>query len=208
MQNSEAMPAVGMLAFALSYCVLALSPGPNFLVVAQSGLAGSRVAAFWTALGVSAGAGLLTLASTLLTARLIAGSLTSLALSLCCAAVLLVMGCRVIFNASSGCSELVSRSYSRASGAFLLGFATALFNPATIAFLGASAPSSTPAAMEIMARTGIVFGIAAVWFVIAGQCIALQPAQSIYRRNARLFSTSAGIVLVAFALLAILRAVQ
>lgn len=185
---------LGLAAFALSYAIIAMSPGPNFMLVVQAGLSGSRRAAFAAAFGVSTGAACLALVTTLTGAALSGNSILRTIITLAFAGLLLFTGLRLIYR-SLGAEPARHMGPSAPISQFALGFVTAVANPITAGFfIVTSISMGAPAAGVTL--PAVVFVVASLWFALLALSTCTGTAQRAYRRCWRVIALSAGAVLV------------
>lgn len=192
-----AAPASPVFAFALSYALLAMLPGPNFLVVLRAGLLGSRRESLITALGVATGAAALAfLAATVLRVLLQDGH-PPIVLNLLFGGMLVFMGARMAM-AATGLRTGPAREVPRiAVPHAALGFVTALANPVTATFFATTSLrlGAGPQAPGALGLACVTFAVAAGWFPLLAYGLTLGGVRQVYLRLARPAALVCGLML-------------
>lgn len=193
-----------LMAFAVSYGLIAIAPGPNFLLVAHAGAAGSRMAAIATTLGIATGASLLALLASTSSSILIENAAMRQMGGWAFGIVLTWGGVRLIRR------EITARSSETpimpGSARFGLGFFTALLNPLSALFFASAglhyktALGGIPA--PVIAST--VFLVALFWFSLVGLGMSLKPVREHYERFRGAFNITTGGLLLVSGLSAVL----
>jgi threonine/homoserine/homoserine lactone efflux protein len=196
----------GVLGAVFAVHVLAMvSPGPNVLVVTQVAASATRRAGVWTALGIAAGAGLMSGAALAgLSVVLAQFAWLHAALRLVGGLYLVYLGFRLLRGAAA--PLVFARGGALAAGdrrAFRLGLLTNVTNPKALLFYGSVfaalfAPSS-PTSLKIAAVAVIVANSTA--FHVALACLfSTARAQAGYRRVKPWVDRIAGVGLAALGL--------
>ncbi|WP_330960175.1 LysE family translocator [Photobacterium sp. 53610] len=181
----------------------AMTPGPSFLLVAQTAMSHSRRHAFAIALGMGCGAlifallasfGLVTLFTLIpelyITFKVLGGSY------------LCVLACRIWKqgNQQSVPSQTQNRQKSSLAS-FFYGLTTQLSNPKTAmvfsSVFAALLPADVPAMTPLFLSTGVFlsnFG----WYAIVATALSTPKAQRLYLRFKRVFCRTAGALLGTF----------
>lgn len=154
-----------------AYALIAVTPGPNFAVVAQCGLSASRTKAAAAALGVALGAGLLAMAAASGAASLLALGPSRLAIGFGFTLLLLWLALGSLRRAQASAAQLRLCEEASLARCLRLGLLTAASNPLTFAFfLGLSSAPRCGASGCLPASAFLAaFTVALVWF----GCIAL-----------------------------------
>ncbi|MGE7468654.1 LysE family transporter [Bosea sp. NPDC003192] len=170
-----------ILSLAGTYALIAVTPGPNFAVVAQCGLSASRAKAAAAAFGVALGAGLVAMAAASGAASLLALGPSRLAIGLGFTLLLLWLALGSLRTAHISATQPRRCEEVSLARCLRLGLLTATSNPLTFAFFlglssapGCGAQGCSPASAFLAA-----FAVALVWF----GCVALLLSD---RRVARL----------------------
>jgi threonine efflux protein len=197
----------GVLGSVVAVHVLAMvSPGPNVLIVTQTAASETRRAGVCVALGIAAGAGLLSSAALVgLTVALTRFASLHTALKLAGGAYLIYLGIRLWRAASSPAA--FSPSANGVGGtdrrAFRLGLATNLTNPKALLFYGSvfAALLAPEAPLWVkLAAVGLIT-INSTVFHVALACLLSTPrAQAGYRRIKPWVDRIAGAALAALGL--------
>lgn len=198
-----------LLSVATLYTLLAISPGPNFLVITQAAISRSRSQALCIALGVS-------------TASVIWASLAALGLAIVLAqflwlqralqvlggCYLLYVGIMMLWNARSpldvGSAAVVEVSNWQA---YLAGLLTNLANPKTLMFFTsvfASLLSGDLPANVKLAAIGVVVAISVTWNVLTVTIFAMEKSRRFYARGKVWIDTVMGAFITFFSLKLIL----
>ncbi|MFT3690782.1 LysE family transporter [Paenirhodobacter sp.] len=198
------------LFFGGSYAVIALIPGPNFMLVSFMGLNHPRSHALCAAFGVSSGVASLSAVAQLLPQSDAGGGPLLHVLQAVFAVLLLSIGVRAIWTIGRSIRQRgaapapvgVRRSPSSATYCLFAGLCTALSNPVTLAFMIGTAVSGhrgTGGGLDVpRASAGAIgtFIVAVVWF--GG--VALAASQPLMRAAAQryggLVTPIVGLVLI------------
>jgi threonine/homoserine/homoserine lactone efflux protein len=173
---SDAIPTpvtANLVSFALSYFLLAAVPGPNFLVVSDAGLTSKRSDALSAAFGIALGAGLLSVIVTQIAGIILADALFRRAAASAFGFYLIFLGLKSWGRAGAVRRLMHMPKAVATNGYFRLALLTAIANPTTALFVGASSfgkASLTP--MEVAAMPLIVFAIAFMWFGAVGMALS------------------------------------
>lgn len=160
-----------ILSLAGAYALIAITPGPNFAIVAQCGLSASRTKAAAAALGVALGAGLVAMAAASGAASLLALGPARLAIGLGFTLLLLWLALGSLRTARVSAAQLRLCEEVSLARCLRLGLLTATSNPLTFAFfLGlSSAPRCGAGGCLPTSAFLAAFTVALVWF----GCVAL-----------------------------------
>lgn len=195
-----------LMAFAVSYGLIAIAPGPNFLLVAHAGAAGSRMAAIATTLGIATGASLLALLASTSSSMLIENAAVRQVGGWAFGIVLIWGGVRLIRR------EVIARSSEApimpGSARFGLGFFTALLNPLSALFFASAGLhyKSDLGGIPSTAIASTVFLIALFWFSLVGLSMSLKTVRQHYERYRRAFNITTGSLLLVSGFSAVLAA--
>ncbi len=192
--------AISLAAFALSYALVVISPGPNLLVVSHAALTGSRGAALKTAAGVGLGASLLAWLAFSGAVAIGPDSPLRSAMLATFAAVLAAFGLRTLWRMGRPPAPA-----HPAHSCFAAGFLTALLNPGTAMFLSLNAMQRSQIA-ERFAMTAIVFVIALGWFCAVAICINSAAGRRCYDRCRQTLSAATGVMFIVLAVVSLQRA--
>ena len=196
----EYFSAITGLAFI--WFLVVMIPGPNFVVVTQVSMAGSRSLGIWLALGVSVGAGTWASASLLGLSALFshAGWLCE-SLKIMGGSYLIYMGLNTIqmafFNHPAIVSDL-ENSAGAHRDAFRRGLLTSFSNPKTAAFFGSLFISIFPQQAPLwlhMTAVVTVIAVSIFWYGLVACCFSFCEVQNLYRKSGRLVEGTTGILL-------------
>ncbi|MEI4485014.1 LysE family transporter [Frigidibacter sp. MR17.14] len=190
-----------MVSFTLTYALLAILPGPNFVVVSRAAWSGSRMSSLATALGVALGAAALALAAGLAFGPALAadpGGHLSPALRAAAigfAALLALMGLRLLHEVVAPRDRPDGRP---PRGGFVNGLATAASNPLSAGFFAASALrlGSAGSIGPSLTLALCVLGVAGVWFATVALTITHARLTPLRSRLTRPMAAVAGLVLL------------
>jgi threonine/homoserine/homoserine lactone efflux protein len=178
-----------LIAVLVAILLGAMSPGPSFLVVARTAVAGSRGRGILAALGMGCGGAAFALVA-LLGLQLLLTAVPAMykALQVAGAAYLLLIAYRLWKSAPRALDmadhELVRRNLRRRT--FVLGLATQLSNPKT-AIVYASVFSavlpSEPSLSAVAALTVTVFAIEFGWYTLVAIAFSTGSARQAYARG-------------------------
>jgi threonine/homoserine/homoserine lactone efflux protein len=158
-------PAGHLISFGLSYLLLAISPGPNFMIVSAAGLRSQRTDAIAAALGVAFGACLLYLAVTLCTGLLPVSDTTKRLGAIFFGAYLVYLSFKSLSRTRVVKQWTLSTTAEPTSGYFRMAFFTAMANPVTAMFFASSHLVASSSFLTFVCA-GVIFAIAASWFTI------------------------------------------
>jgi threonine efflux protein len=179
-----------------------LSPGPDFIVVSHSAVAGRTRHAAWVATGVIvgnvlwAGAALLglsalfALAPALLLTTKIAG-----------AAYIAWLGVKLIRGAAAPLPEVASVGSVSATSSFRRGLITTLANPKAAVFYASVLTTVTPASPGIALVMQVLVGVlvvASVWYATVVALLSSPVASNAYRRAKALIERTFGLLLLGY----------
>lgn len=196
----------GLLSVAGVWAIAAMSPGPNFLISAQSTLLLGRKKGFATVLGIVCGTVFWGLAGFFGVSAVMATSPTAfLILSVVGGGYLIYLGLRLIYGSlgSSGMGATLSEDLPTEASAWRRGLLTNLSNPKTVAFVGslfvATLPAPTPlwvglSAVTIMAVTSFT------WYSLVVATLSWPQIQETYQKAQVWIDALAGLVFIAFGL--------
>ncbi len=168
---------------ALSYLVLAMMPGPNFLVVARAGLSTGKRSALLAAFGVATGAGLVCAAMLNGLGVLAAEEAIRRPAVLLSAAAMAAIGGRCLLRpARKRTQARILPAWERMPpwfGAFGFAFLTAASNPATALFFATSTLAGAPfhSGGDGLLVPCLVFCLAFGWFACVALAVAARPAR-------------------------------
>lgn len=156
--------AANLVSFALSYLLLAVVPGPNFVIVSDAGLSSKRSDALSAALGIALGAGLLSVVVSVAANLIMADEIVRRVAATLFGLYLVLLGLKSWGRAGSVRRLMNMESARPTGGYFRLAFLTAVANPTTALFVGASSFSGKSlSTIEIVGMPIIVFAIALIW---------------------------------------------
>lgn len=195
----EYIVALGKIAV-IWFFVVAI-PGPNFIVVTQISMTKSRVQGFFTALGVSTGAGIWASASLMGLSVLFryAGWMYE--------AIKIIGGCYLIFMGIKTVWYAVKRSVpfvynnnltSDNASAFKKGLFTSFSNPKTAAFFGSLFLSAFPPQAPLQVSVAAVFTVVIIsifWYFLVVFFFSFKKIQVIYTRFKKILDIMTGSLL-------------
>jgi threonine efflux protein len=189
-----------LLAIALLHWVVMVTPGPNVLVVSNLAAGGSRKAAFFAAIGVTAVAGIWsTLAVLGVDAVFAAHPYLRLAVQVAGGLYLLYVASR-LWGSTSSAPAARSGSLSPAA-AFRLGFLTNILNPKSALFFGsvfATALPVQPSGLLLLAAVALVVLNAFVWHSFLALAFSIPRIQLAYERKRKAIGRTAAVLVGAF----------
>lgn len=158
------------LSFALSYLLLAVVPGPNFLVVSDAGLTSKGSDALSAAFGIALGACFLSVLVALAASFVVIEAVTARAVAMLFGFYLIFLGLRSWGRAGALRKLMHMRPAPPSSGYFRMAFLTAVANPTTAIFVGSFGLSMRPEQGngEIAVIPVTVFLVALFWFSLVG----------------------------------------
>ena len=173
-----------VLGIALVLTVGAMSPGPSFVMVARTALAGSRSDGLAAALGMGVGGVAIAIAALLgLQAALAAVPALYSALKLLGGAYLVYLGYRIWRGAREPLAFTSGPSSGGMRRSFLLGFLTQISNPKTaIVYASVFAsllPREAPAAVLVI-LPALVFLIETLWYGVVATGLSRSSARAGY----------------------------
>jgi threonine efflux protein len=189
-------PAATLATVLLAYLPAAVSPGPNFVLIAHTAAAGTRRAAVVVALGVVAAGGLLAAVAVFgLGAVLAHTSWPATALRVVCGGYLAWLGVRLWLRARAPAAAPPAGR----GGAFRRGVVSNLTNPKAAAFFGsvltATLPPDEPAAVKAAAVALIVVASAA-WHLSVALLFSAPATQRWYAHAKPALDRVVGTILV------------
>jgi threonine efflux protein len=189
-------PAVTLGTVLLAYLPAAVSPGPNFVLIAHTAAAGTRRAAVAVALGVVAAGGLLAAVAVFGLGTVLAHTpWLATALRIVCGAYLAWLGVRLWLRARAPDPAPAAGR----GGAFRQGVVSNLTNPKAAAFFGsvltAALPPGEPAAVRGTAVALIVVASAA-WHLSVALLFSAPATQRWYEHAKPALNRAVGAVLV------------
>jgi len=199
--------AAQFVAFLGVAVLVIVTPGPDTALTIRNALLGGRRAGVFTAIGVSSGQAVWTLATSAgLAALLVASEPAFLALKLAGAAYLVLLGAEALWRAvrrDPARPPMTARTPQALapSGAFRQGLLSNLGNPKMAVFFTSLLPQFTPeseASFAVLLLLGLVFCcLTFVW--LAGYAVAVARAGDLLRRERirRVLDALTGAVLVA-----------
>lgn len=158
-------PAGHLISFGLSYLLVAISPGPNFMIVSAAGLRSQRTNAIAAALGVALGACFLYLAVTLCAGAVPVSETTKRLGAIFFGACLVYLSAKSLRRTRLVSQWMHSPIAEHTSGYFRMAFLTAIANPLSAMFF-ASSHLVAPSSFLTFMCAGLIFAIAASWFTI------------------------------------------
>jgi threonine efflux protein len=193
-------PAATLATVLLAYLPAAVSPGPNFVLIAHTAAAGTRRTAVAVALGVVAAGGLLAAVAVFgLGAVLARTPWLATGLRVVCGAYLAWLGIRLWLRARAP----ESAPPAARGSAFRQGVVSNLTNPKAAAFFGsvltATLPPSEPAATKAAAVALIVVASAA-WHLSVALLFSAPATQRWYTRAKPTLNRVVGTILIALGL--------
>lgn len=175
-------PAGHLISFGLSYLLLTVSPGPNFMIVSAAGLRAQRTNAIVAALGVAVGACLLYLAVTFCADLLpVSGTVKRLG-AMFFGSYLVYLSVKSLRRTHIVTRWAHSTAAEPTSGYFRMAFFTAIANPMTAMFFASSHLIAFSSFLTFVCA-GAIFAIAASWFVIVAVMASNSRLQSLSGRN-------------------------
>lgn len=174
-----------LLPFAVAYFMMAMVPGPNFAVVANTSLNSDRADTCRAVFGIASGAGLLSAFVSFSAGAVFYGEMARRVLALAFGAYLIFMAFRSWSKAATVRNLLHLSGASETRGRFRLAFLTAVANPATAMFVAsASPPNSVNGGWAWIAA--IVFLVATGWFGLVGVSISVLKGRTLTQTCANL----------------------
>jgi len=189
-------PAATLGTVLLAYLPAAVSPGPNFVLIAHTAAAGTRRAALAVALGVVVAGGLLAAVAVFgLGAVLARAPWLAAALRVVCGGYLAWLGLRLWLRARAASAAPPPGR----GGAFRRGVFSNLTNPKAAAFFGsvltATLPPSEPTAVKA-AAVALIVAASAAWHLSVALLFSSPATQRWYARAEPALNRVVGTVLV------------
>ena len=194
-----------LLTVAGIWAIAVATPGPNFFIVAQSALSGSRIAAFAAVAGVSTGTLIWGLAGWLGISALFAAAPTAyIILKLAGGAYLLFLGLRLLWstrrptNLDSG---QAAASHVTSSASYRLGLMTNLANPKSAIFVTSVFATALPIDAnwtEGLAAVAIIVTVSVGWYALVALVLAQPRISSAYLRARRIIDGVTGLIFAGF----------
>lgn len=197
-------PLETLLVLAAGHLAIAMSPGPNFLLVLQNAKY-NRKLGFFTTLGVWP-AGVCWAAATMagLGALFTAQPWLALVLRLVCGAYLAFLGIKAIVSSGKGGGPAERRPAPSAREAFWGGFITNMTNPKSppywLSILTATNAFSLPLAYQICAVL-MMPSISFVWYNSMVFIVGSASGRKLLAKLGHWFDYGAGLVMIGFAVL-------
>jgi threonine efflux protein len=189
-----------LLAIALLHWVVMVTPGPNVLVVSNLAASGSRKAAFFAAIGVTAVAGIWSALAVLgVGAVFAAHPYLRLAVQVAGGLYLFYVASR-LWGSTSSAPAVRSGSLSP-SAAFRLGFLTNILNPKSALFFGsvfATALPAQPSWLLLLVAVLLVVLNALVWHGFLALAFSVPRVQLAYERKRKAIGRTAAALVGAF----------
>jgi threonine/homoserine/homoserine lactone efflux protein len=193
-----------LAAFLVVALVVICTPGPDTALTIRNALLGGRHAGIFTAIGVSTGQAIWTLAASIgITALLVASEPAFQALKIAGAVYLVWLGAQTlwgVFRRRRRASQAARTGLSRKQ-AWRQGVISNLGNPKAAAFFTSLLPQFGDASFAAMLGFGLLFcGLTLTW--LTGYALVVAKAGDVLRRERvrRTIDAVMGVVLVAFGL--------
>jgi len=196
------LPAV-LVPLALVWGLAVVTPGPNFIAILNSAVAGGRSAAVMTAAGTLAGTALWALAGIFgLKALFVLMPWTAMAIKLAGAVYLVWAGIAAWRGAAQAAGPVEASGRARRR-AFARGLLTVLANPKTAAFAASlfavAVPAGAPHAYALAALATIC-GVSAAWYFTLALTGASRPVARLFARARGALMRLAGAIFIGFGL--------
>ncbi|WP_371111022.1 LysE family translocator [Rhizobium sp. RCC_161_2] len=175
-------PAGHLISFALAYLLLAISPGPNFMIVSAAGLRSQRANAIAAALGVAFGACLLYLAVALCAGLMPVSDTTKRLGAIFFGTYLVYLSVRSLRRSRVVARWTHSTMAEPTSGYFRMAFLTAIANPVTAMFFASSHLVASSSFLTAVCAA-VIFAIAASWFTMIAVMASNGRLQSLSARH-------------------------
>lgn len=189
-------PAATLGTVLLAYLPAAISPGPNFVLIAHTAAAGTRRAAVAVALGVVAAGGLLAAVAVFgLGAVLAHTPWLATALRVVCGAYLAWLGIRLWLRAHAP----ESAPPAGRGGAFRQGVVSNLTNPKAAAFFGSVLTATLPPSEPLVVRAAavaLIVAASAVWHLSVALLFSAPATQRWYEHAKPALNRVVGTILV------------
>lgn len=193
-----------LVAIAVIFAAGVMSPGPNFMIVAQRSLARGRADGLATMLGVVTISGLWAASSLFGVGVLFAlFPWARTALRLLGAAYLAWLGIRMWRHADRPLAELPGIGGAAASfwGAYRAGLATNLSNAKAVAFYTSAFSAAAPAPGQtalLWLALALVLVIALAWYGLVAVALSTGPIAAAYRRGKTMIERACGLLMIGF----------
>ena len=194
-----------LLTVAGIWAVAVATPGPNFFVVAQSALSGSRATALAAVAGVATGTLVWGLAGWLgISAMFAAAPAAYVLLKLAGGAYLLFLGLRLLWSIREPtdihAGHPAARQVTKA-GAYRLGLVTNLANPKAAIFVTSVFATALPvgvAPAEGLAAVAVMVAVSGGWYSVVALVLARPNVGAAYLRGRRLIDGLTGVFFAGF----------
>ncbi len=195
--------AHALLAVALVFALGVMSPGPNFMVVAQRSVARGRADGLATVLGVVTVSGMWAAGSLFGVGLLFAlFPWTRTVLRVVGAAYLLWLGVKMWRNARAPLAPAAGAAAGAGFWqAYRAGLATNLSNAKALAFYTSAFSAAAPApgrTATLWLALALVLAIALVWYGLVAMALSSGPVAAAYRRAKAPIERACGLLMVGF----------
>lgn len=195
-----------LLSVAAIWCVAIITPGPNFFVTAQTGIAHSRKLALAVVPGLGLGTAIWGLAGFFgVTLLFAAAPWTYLALKVVGGAYLIWLGARLLFSSfRTTCREKQNPRFistGNQQSAFRLGLLTVMANPKTAAFVTSLFASTLPEQPSLSLGILSVLLMACLsmsWYSVVACVFSTHSLGTLYERGHRWIDRIAGAIYIGF----------
>ncbi|WP_028957753.1 LysE family transporter [Sulfitobacter sp. 20_GPM-1509m] len=194
-----------LLTIAGIWAIAAATPGPNFFVVAQSALSGSRMAALAAVAGVATGTLVWGFAGWLgISAMFSAVPTAYLLLKLAGGAYLIFLGVRLLWSTRRSSNPRIGQSAVKQveiGGSYRLGLMTNLANPKSAIFVTSIFATALPidaAWTEGLAAVSVMVMVSVAWYALVALVLARPGISSAYLRGRRLIDGITGLFFAGF----------
>lgn len=193
-------PAATLGTVLLAYLPAAVSPGPNFVLIAHTAAAGTRRAALAVALGVVAAGGLLAAVAVFGLGTVLAHTpWLATALRIVCGAYLAWLGIRLWLRARAPESAPPAGHQS----AFRQGVTSNLTNPKAAAFFGSVLTATLPPTEPLVVKAtavALIVAVSAAWHLSVALLFSSPATQRWYAHAKPTLNRIVGTILVALGL--------
>lgn len=198
-----AIDAHALVAVALIFALGVMSPGPNFMVVAQRSVARGRADGLATVLGVVTVSGMWAAGSLFGVGLLFAlFPWTRVVLRIVGAGYLLWLGVKMWRNARAPLVEVASGTTNAGFWrAYRAGLATNLSNAKALAFYTSAFSAAAPApgrTATLWLALALVLAIALVWYGLVAVALSSGPVAVAYRRAKTPIERACGLLMIGF----------
>lgn len=194
-----------LLTVAGIWAIAVATPGPNFFVVAQSALSGSRIAAFAAVAGVTTGTLIWGLAGWLGISALFSAAPTAyIILKLAGGAYLLFLGLRMLWSTLTPTNLYAGQAAARhvtSIASYRLGLMTNLANPKSAIFVTSVFATALPNDADWtagLAAVAIMVTVSLGWYALVALVLARPQINSAYLRGRRIIDGVAGLIFAGF----------